>query len=79
MESNYLKVKDYPDLVRDKNSKGIININNEALKQYKTERDQKMKLSRMLEKSDNLYEDVEMLKNDMKDIKSLLTEIIGKL
>ena len=35
----YYKVTDEPDLVRDSNSKAILNVNNEALNKYKREKE----------------------------------------
>ena len=63
--SNLYKVKDHPHLVKDMNSKAILNTNYAALLEYK--------------KQKQALEDVETLKKDMSDIKSMLGDILGKL
>ena len=63
--NNLYKVKDHPHLVKDMNSKAILNTNYAALLEYK--------------KQKQALEDVENLKKDMSDIKSMLGDILGKL
>lgn len=67
----YQKVREHPDLVRQKQSKAILNINDKALNKYKEEREHKMKLSRV-------YEEQESIKSDIAEIKSLLKELLGQ-
>ena len=69
---DYLKVKDHKDLIRLKESKAIINKNNESLNKYKEEREQRFRLSKMMEEH-------EQLKEDVSDIKQMLSKILGKL
>jgi len=67
----YIKVKDHTNLVRDKNSNAILNVDNDALNKYKQERDRLLKLNRVVEEH-------EQIKNDISDIKSMLIELMEK-
>ena len=69
--TEFLKVRDNKDLVRQKQSNAILNTNTKELDKYKQERDQKIKLQRLLEESDQM-------KNDIEEIKSLLRQLIGQ-
>ena len=65
----YKKVKEYAGLVRDTSTKAILNINKDeisAARKRKLERRQKEK-------------EFEDLKNEVGDIKNMLTKIIEKL
>lgn len=66
-----LKVKDNKDLVRQKQSSAILNTNVKELNKYKEEREEKMKLKKLVEES-------EQMKNDIDEIKSLLRQLIGQ-
>jgi hypothetical protein len=68
----YLKVKDNDELVRDEANKAILNIDNDALKQYKERKRKEASLLAMLKEHEELKEDV-------KELKSLLLEVLGKL
>ena len=66
---SFLKVKGHTDLFRDENSGAIININKQevsAARKRKLERREKEK-------------EFENLKNEVSDIKIMLTKIIEKL
>lgn len=67
----FLKVKDNKDLVRQKQSNAILNTNLKELNKYKEEREEKMKLKKLLEEN-------EQMKNDIDEIKSLLRQLIGQ-
>lgn len=71
--NDYLKVDSDCDLVRDINSNAIINNN-------KTEFDKFLKLSEKKYKEkkefDNLKSDVNSMKTDLEEIKSLLKSIV---
>lgn len=69
--SEILKVKDNKDLVRQKQSSAILNTNVKELNKYKEEREEKMKLKKLVEES-------EQMKNDIDEIKSLLRQLIGQ-
>mgnify|MGYP003119280096 CR=1 FL=1 len=66
--SKYVKVKDNEDLVRDKNNSAILNVDADALSKYKMRREQERKRN----------EEIEELKKDVSEIKSLLLQMIDK-
>lgn len=59
------KVKDHPDLVKDMDSNAVLNNNYAALMEYK--------------KKKKVQEDIESLKEEMQDIKSMLNKILENL
>ena len=67
--SNYIKVEGHPNLVRDKNSGVILNINKTELEANRI-RKQKQR-----EKNN----EIEQLKNDVSEIKSMLNKLVEKL
>ena len=71
----YLKVKSDVSLVRDMDSNAIVNQN-------QSEYDKFLELSRKkyeeTKKFDNMRDDLDSLKNDMKEIKTLLKNIMNK-
>lgn len=66
-----MKVKDNPNLVRQKSSNAILNVNDKDLNKYKEERDQALQ-------GKKLAEEQESLRRDVDEIKSLLKELLGK-
>jgi hypothetical protein len=69
--SDFLKVKEHPDLIRHRQSNAILNTNAKELNKYKQEREEKMKLKK-------LFEENEQMKNDIDEIKSMLRQLIGQ-
>ena len=67
--SDYIKVEGHPNLVRDKNSGVILNINKSELEANRI-RKQKQR------EKDN---EIEQLKNDVSEIKSMLNKLVEKL
>lgn len=67
-----MKVKDNPNLVRQKSSNAILNVNDKDLNKYKEERDQALQ-------GKKLAEEQESLRRDVDEIKSLLKELLGKI
>lgn len=69
---NYSKVKGHPDLVRDENTKAILNTNMEEYKKYMS-----MKKSKEMEvaRIKNLESDVSSIRNDLDEIKNLLRNL----
>jgi hypothetical protein len=61
---NLYKVKDHPDLVKDMNSKAILNTNYAALLEYK--------------KKKQMEEEFNSLKSDVEDIKKMLQTLLNK-
>lgn len=69
--SNYSKVKDRNGLIRDMNSKAILNIDKQALDEHR----QKRKVMRDLI---NQGTRIDKIENDISEIKSMLTELLKK-
>ena len=67
--SDYIKVEGHPNLVRDKNSGVILNINKTELEANRI-RKQKQR------EKDN---EIEQPKNDVSEIKSMLNKLVEKL
>lgn len=70
--SNYIKVKDHPGLVRDAESKAILNTNDAALAKYREERDRELKKLQAVD-------EVQKLRNDVDEIKEMLKKLIEKI
>jgi len=72
---NLIPVEGRPNLYRDANSGAIINTDNNAYKQH-------LKNCRRIQeekdKINKLEDDVESIKNDLLDIKLLLTSLLNK-
>lgn len=69
--SDFIKVKDNKDLVRHKQSGAVLNTNLKELDKYRQERDEKIRLKKMAEET-------EQMKTDIEEIKSLLRQLIGQ-
>jgi hypothetical protein len=63
--SKLYKIENHPDLVKDMDSKAVLNSNYAALLEYK--------------RKQKVQEDVESLKSEMKDIKNMLSMILENL
>ena len=69
----YVKVKDHKNLVRDPISNGIINTNTSEYEEYISRRDAAIKAK---ETSSDMKEDLDNLKGEINEIKSLLKELV---
>lgn len=67
MNTNYIKVKDHNELVRDKRNKAILNVDKDELDKYKQDRDYRMKMKKMVEEHDQLIEKVNRLERIIND------------
>lgn len=71
----FVKVKDHENLVRDMNSKAILNTDKLALQDYYQKRElAKKELSEKTESKQRL----DKIENEMSEIKDLLRELIGR-
>jgi hypothetical protein len=64
-----LKVTDHPELIKDSETKAILNVDSNSLNKYKEERDFKIKLARVVQEH-------EVIKSDLNEIKSLLLRVL---
>ena len=71
-----IRVEGKPGLARDPNSGAILNINSAEIRAAKA---RKIAMAQEEERKKQLVDDVEMLKEDMSDIKELLLTIKEKL
>jgi hypothetical protein len=74
--SDLVQVKDEPDFARDPESGAIININRSAIERA---REQKQVRLRKQAEDKQLREEVDSLKTDINDIKTMLSAIVEKL
>jgi hypothetical protein len=71
----FAKVKDHENLVRDMNSKAILNTDKLALQEYYQKREMaKKELSEKVESKQRL----DKIENEMSEIKDLLRELVGR-
>lgn len=68
------KVKDYPHLVKDLETKAVINTDQDSYQTYIAERSYREKISKS---TNSLEQEINNLKTDIADIKSLLVQLIG--
>ena len=61
---------DIPNLVRDMDSRAILNTNTNEYLAYKTKRERERKIN-------SVVDEIDQIKQDMADIKSMLQQIIG--
>ena len=64
IDMNLYKVKDHPHLIKDMDSKAVLNTNYAALLEYK--------------KKKQMEEEFNSLKTDMEDIKKMLQALLNK-
>ena len=69
-----IPVEGKTELYRDLNTNAIINKNNSEYENYLTQRESRIKKS---EKIDIIEKDLELLKNDISEIKFLLQKILS--
>lgn len=67
----HIKVEDHPGLVRDSKSKAIINIDNNAYKEYQSKKVLQNKVI-------NITEEINDLKHSVNEIKTLLSQILQR-
>ncbi len=70
--TDFAKVKDHKGLIRDMNSKAILNVDNESLMDH---RNKKNVMKKMLENSNK----IDKLENDVSEIRDMLQLIINRL
>lgn len=71
MSGKYLKVKDSEGLVRDADSKAILNTDNMALMAYKAKKQKEAMINRIIEENSEL-------KKEVSEIKALLEKLVGQ-
>jgi len=72
---NYIPVSGNSNLVKDPRSNAVININNDEIRAAK---ERKIKMQEKAKEEELLKQDVQNLKEDMSEIKSLLQQLLEK-
>ena len=68
----YAKVKENPELIRDMDSKAVLNTNSTALQAYKKKREKQQEIQ-------SAVEDINNMKQDINDLKTLMQRILDKI
>jgi hypothetical protein len=76
MMNEYIRVKDNNTLLRDQKSNAIVNDSKQEYEKYMLLKKQKEKETNRV---DNLESEVNVIKNDLSEIKNLLKSFIDKL
>tara|TARA_S200002703_G_C3724532_1_gene222606 strand:+ start:555 stop:788 length:234 start_codon:yes stop_codon:yes gene_type:complete len=76
MMNEYIRVKDNNTLLRDQKSNAIVNDSKHEYENYMLLKKQKQKEKNRV---DNLESEVNVIKNDLSEIKNLLKSFIDKL
>jgi len=72
---NKLKVEGFDDLLKDPVTGVVVNANTQAYEQYLAKRRQAQTVQKQLEQNAS---EIQSLKQDMSEIKNLLTQILNK-
>lgn len=73
-EPEIAQVEDNPDLIRDMSTTAIINTNNNAFAQRKAQQSA-VRIQQEIDAKQR--EDIDALKKDMKEIKEMLSKLVG--
>jgi len=68
----YAKVKENSELIRDMNSKAVLNTNQTALQAYKKKREKQNEIQ-------SAVNDINSLKQDVNELKTLMQRILEKI
>ena len=68
----YARVEESPDLIRDMDSKAVLNTNSTALQAYKKKREKQQEIQ-------SAVEDINNMKQDINDLKTLMQRILDKI
>jgi len=66
------KIEDQPDLVKDKNTGAILNVNNNALVAYKRQKKQLSKINELTDFKTEVKEDINTLKEEINSLRELI-------
>lgn len=72
----YELVKDSPDLIRDTSNQAILNRDTKALKEYKQKKIMRLSQNNQIVQC---QDDINTLKNEIKDIKKMFGQILGAI
>lgn len=72
---NFVRVADHPNLVRDRQSNAVIDIDEEAYKKYQKQKEERLNQKVKIQEFEQKLNRVE---SELSDIKSLLVKILEK-
>jgi len=68
----YAKVKENPELIRDMDSKAVLNTNLTALQAYKKKREKQQEIQ-------SAVEDINNLRQEVNELKTLMQRLLDKI
>jgi hypothetical protein len=68
----YAKVKENPELVRDMNSKAVLNTNLTAMQAYKKKREKQQEIQ-------SAVDDINNLRQEVNELKTLMQRLLDKI
>ena len=68
----YAKVKENPELIRDMDSKAVLNTNLNALRAYKKKREKQQEIQ-------SAVEDINNLRQEVNELKTLMQRLLDKI
>ena len=68
----YAKVKENPELIRDMNSKAVLNTNLTALQAYKKKREKQQEIQ-------SAVDDINNLRQEVTELKTLMQRLLDKI
>lgn len=69
--TNYAKVEEHENLIRDMHSKAILNVDNQALLEHRKKKE-------MMKKVINNSQKIDKIENELSEIKKMLSILIDK-
>jgi len=70
--TEYLKIRDRKDLLKNSGSKAVLVVDSKSLDKYKEERERRMQISRIVEDNARLNKEVTDMRRDLTEILDLL-------
>jgi hypothetical protein len=68
----YAKVKENPELIRDMNSKAVLNTNLTAMQAYKKKREKQQEIQ-------SAVDDINNLRQEVNELKTLMQRLLDKI
>jgi hypothetical protein len=68
LKPEFYKVREHVDLIKRSDSKAILNTNTRGLDKYREERDKLLRLSKVVDDTDKLKEDVAEIKDMLRQL-----------
>lgn len=72
MKPEFYKIKDHTDLIKNAETKAVLNVDSRSLDKYREERDKLMRISQVVEDTQRLNKEVTEIKQTLGEILDLL-------